>query len=106
LLLVWAPSDWTAVSVRDVQTWLNKVAKTCQCCAQGKDARRPASKRRCCALGRCCDDVPAARTIKGIRAVLRSALSQAQVDELVTNERRGLGEAATDPQTQGRFVGQ
>jgi len=35
--------------VRDVQTWLNMVAQTCQCCAQGKDARRPVSRRRCCA---------------------------------------------------------
>ncbi|MFI7431661.1 tyrosine-type recombinase/integrase [Micromonospora sp. NPDC049836] len=69
--------------VREVQTWLNKVAKTCQCCAQGKDERRPPKNRKCCAVGRCCQDLPSARTVKGIRAVLRSALSQAVVEELV-----------------------
>lgn len=71
------------LAVRDVQTWLNKVAKTCQCCAQGKDERRPSKKRKCCAVGRCCQDLPSARTVKGIRAVLRSALAQAVVEELL-----------------------
>ena len=32
------------LQVRDVQTWINEVARTCQCCAQGKDARRPELK--------------------------------------------------------------
>ncbi|NIL40232.1 site-specific integrase [Salinispora arenicola] len=71
------------LSVREVQTWLNKVTKTCQCCAQGKDQRRPPTNRKCCAVGRCCQDLPSARTVKGIRAVLRSALAQAVVEELV-----------------------
>jgi hypothetical protein len=31
------------LTVRDVQTWLNKVRQSSQCCAQGKDARRPRS---------------------------------------------------------------
>jgi hypothetical protein len=26
---------------RDIRTWLNQVRNTCQCCAQGKDAKRP-----------------------------------------------------------------
>jgi integrase len=72
------------LSVRDVQTWFNRVAVTCQCCAQGKDARRPESKRRCCAVGKCCRSLPSARTLRDIRAVLRSALSQAMVEELVS----------------------
>ncbi len=71
------------LSVRDVQTWLNKVAKSCQCCTQGKDERRPPKKQKCCAVGRCCQDLPSARTVKGIRAVLRSALAQAVVEELL-----------------------
>lgn len=25
------------LQVRDVQTWINQIAKTCQCCAQGKE---------------------------------------------------------------------
>jgi integrase len=72
------------VQVRDVQTWLNKIRETCQCCAQGKDAARPAAKRRCCSLGRCCEDIPSGRTISDIRAVFRSALSNAVTDDLIT----------------------
>ncbi len=68
---------------RDVQTWINTVGRTCQCCAQGKDARRPAAKRRCCALGRRCHSVPSATTVTHIRRVLRSVLSQAITDGLV-----------------------
>jgi integrase len=71
------------LQVRDVQTWLNKVAKTCQCCAQGKDAARPPGKRRCCAIGACCQAVPSGSTIRGLRATLRAALSQAVAEELV-----------------------
>jgi integrase len=82
------------LSVRDVQTWLNRIAKTCTCCAQGKDARRPSGKRKCCAVGRCCNALPSARTIRGIRAVLRSALSQAQVEELVSRNVAALAKQA------------
>ncbi|WP_431881196.1 N-terminal phage integrase SAM-like domain-containing protein [Micromonospora chalcea] len=48
--------------VSDVQTWINEVGRTCQCCAQGKDERRNPAQRRCCALGRCCPRQPASRT--------------------------------------------
>lgn len=65
-------------------TWINKVARTCQCCAQGKDAARPAAKQRCCALGNCCNAVPSDSAIKGLRATLRAALSQAVAEELIT----------------------
>jgi integrase len=78
------------LQVRDVQTWINEVARTCQCCAQGKDARRPESRRRCCALGRCCGDTPSARTVKDIRGVLRSALNHAATEELVTRNAAAL----------------
>ena len=37
------------LTLRDVRSWLNKLRDTCQCCAQGKDARRPEKQRRCCA---------------------------------------------------------
>jgi hypothetical protein len=62
------------LQVRDVQTWLNRVRTTCQCCAQGKDARRPEDERRCCALDpkRCCADVPAPATVRSARETLRS----------------------------------
>lgn len=69
--------------VRDVQTWLNRTRRTCQCCAQGKDAARPESKRRCCTVGECCGQVPSARTVRDMRTVLRSALTQAGIEDLV-----------------------
>ncbi|MCT2278085.1 site-specific integrase [Micromonospora chalcea] len=69
---------------RDVQTWINQVARTCQCCAQGKDAARPKHKRRCCAVGRCCHAVPSTRTVSDIRAALRAALTHAQTEDLIT----------------------
>jgi integrase len=68
---------------RDVQTWLNAVGRTCQCCAQGKDSRRAEKKRRCCALGHCCQDLPSPNTVAHIRRVLRTVLSQAVTDGLV-----------------------
>jgi integrase len=72
------------LTVRDVQTWLNKVRNSCQCCAQGKDARRPEKARRCCAVGKCCGAVPSLRTVSDLRTVLRSALSSATREELIT----------------------
>ena len=58
--------------VADVQRWLNRLPTQCQCCAQGKDARRSErGKARCCAVGKCCQAVPSARTIKDVRAVLQ-----------------------------------
>src|SRR5687768_11178386 len=40
------------LSSRDVQAWVNKLAKTCQCCTQGRDAARAKEDQRCCAAGR------------------------------------------------------
>jgi site-specific recombinase XerC len=71
------------LSVRDVQTWINEVARTCQCCAQGKDAARPEKKRRCCAIGTCCEARLSSRTVNDIRACLRAALSQAVTEDLI-----------------------
>jgi integrase len=68
------------LQTRDVQTWINMVRRTCQCCAQGKDAQRPETKRRCCALGNCCQSRPSVTTVVHIRRVLRTVLSQAVVD--------------------------
>lgn len=70
--------------VRDVQTWLNGLSTQCQCCAQGRDARRAAkdpNNARCCAKGQCCRSVLAARSIRDVRTVLRSACSSAMRDE-------------------------
>jgi hypothetical protein len=38
------------LQVKDIRQWINKLTRICQCCAQGKDAARPVSKRRCCAM--------------------------------------------------------
>ncbi|WP_165440035.1 site-specific integrase [Micromonospora kangleipakensis] len=72
------------LQVRDVQTWINQVARTCQRCAQEKDIARPRGKQLCCATGTCCRAVPSGSTIKGLRATLRAALAQAVTEELVT----------------------
>jgi integrase len=87
------------LAVRDVQTWLNGLATTCQCCAQGKDERRPAKEQRCCAAGRCCQSVPVTSTLGDARKVLRSALSHAQTEELVT---RNVAALAKLPPTRRR----
>ncbi len=82
--------------VRDVQTWMNSLAYTCQCCAQGKDARRAArdpALSRCCARGECCRSYASARTIKDARTVLRSALSTAISEELITKNVASLAKA-------------
>lgn len=78
------------LSVRDVQTWLNGLRTVCQCCAQEKDARRPEKRQRCCAKGECCRQVASARTIRDLRTVLRSALSTAQREELVSKNAAAL----------------
>lgn len=72
------------LTVRDVRQWLNELGASCQCCAQGKDAARPPSQRRCCALGDCCEQQLSRRTVQDIRAVLRSALNTAITDEFLT----------------------
>jgi integrase len=72
------------LAVRDVRTWMNKLGETCQCCAQGKDAARPENKQRCCAKGQCCGRTLAKRSVNDARTVLRSALSNAVVEELVS----------------------
>jgi integrase len=72
------------IIVRDVRTWLNRLAEQCQCCEQGKDAARPEENRRCCAVGECCEQRLSRRTVLDVRAVLRSALSNAMAEELIT----------------------
>ncbi|GGS43981.1 tyrosine-type recombinase/integrase [Actinokineospora fastidiosa] len=67
-----------------VQKWINSLPTLCQCCKQGKDARRPPQRQRCCAKGRCCGQSPSARTVKDIRDCLRNALNHATKDELIS----------------------
>lgn len=72
------------LQVRDIRTWLNRLRTTCQCCAQGKDAGRPIGRRRCCAMGACCHQVLAERTVKDVRDTLRAALANAVAEELLS----------------------
>ncbi|MEV7970049.1 site-specific integrase [Sphaerisporangium sp. NPDC088356] len=72
------------LAVRDVQTWYNKLRVTCQCCAQGKDARRPEKKQKCCAVGVCCGQIASDRTVRDAWTILRAALNNAVREELIT----------------------
>jgi integrase len=75
------PKRLDRLTVRDVQQWVNGLRVRCQCCAQGKDADRPAPV--CCAAGNCCRQIPKEWTVHQAWAVLRAALSQAERDEVV-----------------------
>lgn len=78
------------LAVRDVREWLTKLAGLCQCCAQGKDARRAtglrdrAQTQRCCAIGECCEAYPSRRVIQAARDALRAALSHAVTEEEIS----------------------
>jgi integrase len=72
------------LAVSDIRAWLNKLARICQCCAQGKDAARPDSKRRCCAIGACCHAILSPRSRADARDTLRAALACGIEDELIS----------------------
>ncbi|MFG1824270.1 tyrosine recombinase XerC [Microbispora bryophytorum] len=78
------------LTVRDVQTWVNKIRTLCQCCAQGKDAARPEKhsdpkrRRHCCAVGKCCKQKPSEWTVHDAYMTLRAALSNAVREETLT----------------------
>jgi integrase len=80
------------LTLRDVRAWLNKLRETCQCCAQGKDARRPEARRRCCAKvpATCCRRVASERTIRDAWTILCSALTNAVTEELIPRNVAGL----------------
>lgn len=71
------------LKTHDVQNWLNKLAGTCQCCAQSKDAARSEGRRRCCAAGTCCGSFSGRRTVQAARDTLRAALNHAKACDLV-----------------------
>jgi hypothetical protein len=79
------------LSMRQVRAWLNEIRQACQCCAQGKDARRTPEKRRCCAIGSCCQQTISERTAQDILVVLRAGLSNAVREELIPPECRRTG---------------
>jgi integrase len=71
------------LNVRDVQTWINEVPYLSVLRA-GQDVARSENKRRCCAVGKCCEARLSSRTGNDIRACLRAALTQAVTEDLVT----------------------
>ncbi|MFC6085808.1 site-specific integrase [Sphaerisporangium aureirubrum] len=78
------------LTVKDVQTWVNRIRTLCQCCAQGKDSARPKThsnpKRRqqCCAVGKCCMSKPSEWTVHDAYMTLRAALSNAVREEVLS----------------------
>ena len=86
------------LQVRDVQTWLNKLPKTCQCCVQHKDATKPENRRRCCAIGECCQEYPGRRTVQAARNILRTVLNHAKAsDELVSRNVAAMAKVPSPP---------
>ncbi|GAA2211826.1 hypothetical protein GCM10009850_072870 [Nonomuraea monospora] len=75
------------LTVKHVREWRNKLRRTCQCCALGKDAQRRTPKR--CAMGKCCQSVLSARTIKDARDSLRAAPSIAITEEIISKSATG-----------------
>ncbi|MET8645982.1 site-specific integrase [Streptomyces sp. NPDC004074] len=69
------------LTVRDVREWINKLIVTCQCCAQGKDAKRRLAQQRCCAIGGCCEAHASRRVVQAARDALRAALTHAVSEE-------------------------
>ncbi|MBT2389936.1 site-specific integrase [Streptomyces sp. ISL-1] len=79
------------LAARDIRAFLGLVARTCQCCALEKDKKRPERKRRCCAVGECCEKYPSDRTVRFLLVLLRSALQHAvREDELPRNVARNV----------------
>lgn len=78
------------LTMRDVRSFVNGLATTCQCCAQGKDAARPKVRQKCCAIGNCCQQILARATLFDIRKVLSVALNNAILEELITKNPAAL----------------
>lgn len=68
-----------------VRTWLNTIAKTCQCCTQRKDQRRAErAHARCCAKGTCCESTLSRGTQRYLLRLLRAALQDAVEEDRIS----------------------
>ncbi|MEU7500561.1 site-specific integrase [Streptomyces griseofuscus] len=83
------------LSPADVRRFLSEFKSSCLCCLRGADEERPEGKRTCCAVGRCCERRPSARTVQYAHAVLRSALQQAIREELIVRNVARIVETPT-----------
>ncbi|AZM62092.1 MULTISPECIES: tyrosine-type recombinase/integrase [unclassified Streptomyces] len=75
------------LTAKDVRTFLDRLRTTCQCCTQGLDTER----KKCCAIGECCQKRLSALTVTYVHSVLKSALEHAvREDELPRNVARNI----------------
>ncbi|MFB0627539.1 MULTISPECIES: tyrosine-type recombinase/integrase [Streptomyces] len=82
------------LTAKDVRTFLDRLRTTCQCCAQGLDTER----KRCCAVGECCQKQLSALTVTYVHSVLKSALEHAvREDELPRNVARNVKTTTHQP---------
>lgn len=77
------------LEARHIREWLARLARQCQCCAQGKDARRAETspdKARCCARTpkQCCGKLPSVGTRRALLRTLRAALQDAVEEEVLS----------------------
>ncbi|MEU4803015.1 site-specific integrase [Actinosynnema sp. NPDC023587] len=87
-----------------IRTWLNGLRTKCQCCAQGKDAKRaeaPDVPAKCCAKAtpECCGEYLSASSIRHLLRVLRAALQNAVNEQelIARNVARMVKLNVTDP---------
>lgn len=85
----------TGLTPREVRVWLDRLATDCQCCRQGFDEKRPAAKRRCCAVGACCSKTLASATIVYTHGILKNALGHAVREEKLSRNVAKLAKAPT-----------
>ncbi|MFF6888844.1 tyrosine-type recombinase/integrase [Streptomyces sp. NPDC012421] len=82
------------LTAKDVRIFLDRLRITCQCCTQALDAER----KRCCAVGECCQKRPSALTVTYVHSVLKSALEHAvREDELPRNVARNVKTTTHQP---------
>ncbi|WP_371632506.1 site-specific integrase [Streptomyces sp. NBC_01259] len=82
------------LTAKDVRTFLDRLRTTCQCCTQGLDTER----KRCCAIGECCQKQLSALTVTYVHSVLKSALEHAvREDELPRNIARNVKTTTHQP---------
>ncbi|KOU85947.1 MULTISPECIES: tyrosine-type recombinase/integrase [unclassified Streptomyces] len=82
------------LTAKDIRTFLDRLRTTCQCCTQGLDTER----KKCCAIGECCQKQLSPLTVTYVHSVLKSALEHAvREDELPRNVARNVKTTAPRP---------